>query len=68
MQKGVEVSGVSLDRIDGAVHSAPDWIFLCLPTPTVDCKQDISAITDVLAKYDGQAVNVVIRSTVLPGT
>ena len=68
VQKGVEVSGVSLDRLDGPAYSEPDWIFLCLPTPTIDGKQDISALTDVLATYDGNAVNVVIRSTVLPGT
>jgi UDPglucose 6-dehydrogenase len=48
-----------------------DLVFLTLPTPTFNGKQDLSAIKEVcilLSKsmYDGQTI--VLKSTVLPGT
>jgi UDPglucose 6-dehydrogenase len=47
-----------------------DLCFICVPTPTVDGEQDLSALIDVLTTlaaecYSGVVVN---RCTVLPGT
>lgn len=46
------------------------FVFLCLPTPTKDGKQDISAIKSVLNKFPKSMPDtmVVLKSTVLPGT
>lgn len=63
-EQGASVAGVSLDRTDG--EPGGEWAFLCLPTPTVNGVQDRSAIDDVMARVTAE--NVVIRSTVLPGT
>jgi UDP-glucose 6-dehydrogenase len=63
-EQGVDVRGVSLDRTDG--EPGGEWAFLCLPTPTIDGVQDVTAIADVMDTID--APNIVIRSTVLPGT
>jgi UDPglucose 6-dehydrogenase len=63
----IELAGVSLDRQDGDA-SEPDWAFLCLPTPTVDGQQDLSAIDAVCEQLGDRPCHVVIRSTVLPGT
>jgi UDPglucose 6-dehydrogenase len=62
------LSGVSLDRVDGDSDSVPEWAFVCVPTPTTDEGQDLSAVEDVLARLAGHPCAVVIRSTVLPGT
>lgn len=45
-------------------------IFLCLPTPTRDGKQDLTALTSVLAVLSRESYPgaVCIKSTVLPGT
>ncbi len=66
-EQGLAPAGVSLDERVGDA-SEPDWAFLCLPTPTGPDGQDLSAIEDVAAQLAGRDVNVVIRSTVLPGT
>lgn len=47
-----------------------DICFICLPTPTISCRQDLSAIERFLSvlsviSYEG---DVVIKSTVLPGS
>ena len=44
-----------------------DIIFICVPTPHLDGKQDISIIKDVIRKLKKDKL-VVIKSTVLPGT
>lgn len=44
------------------------YIFVCLPTPTINGKQDISAIEYYLEKFSGKDNIFIIRSTVLPGT
>lgn len=47
-----------------------DTIFLCLPTPTIDNKCDISLIEEYIQKLTimGSKSLFVIRSTVMPGT
>ena len=62
---GLAVGGVSLD---GETPGADDceWAFVCVPTPTVDGGQDQGPLYSVLRRT--RARNVVIRSTVLPGT
>jgi nucleotide sugar dehydrogenase len=47
-----------------------DFLFLCLPSPTAQGKQDLSAIEQTLAKLEAAKYNgvVVLKSTVLPGT
>jgi UDP-glucose 6-dehydrogenase len=62
------LGGIALDRKDGVVDAQPDWVFVCVPTPTTDAGQDLSAVESVLAHHAGQRCAVVIRSTVLPGT
>ena len=55
----------NVDKIDYA-----DCYILCLPTPTIKGKQDISAIEEwmpKLKKLNKEAL-VILRSTVLPGT
>ena len=65
----VELGGISLDRRDGHWTQVPDWVFLCLPTPTDEGYQDQSALNIVLeALTCYEPLAVVIRSTVLPGT
>ncbi len=64
-QEGIEVSGVSLDAEDEYADYA-DWAFICVPTLTVDGEQDQGPLFDVIHRM--HAPNVVIRSTVLPGT
>lgn len=44
------------------------YIFICLPTPTIEGKQDISLIESYLSKLNDYKGVVIIRSTVLPGT
>ena len=47
-----------------------DFFILCLPTPTFDGKQDITAIEkwcEKIKKYAKEKI-VIIRSTILPGT
>src|SRR3990167_7969983 len=43
---------------------------LCLPTPTVKGKQDLSVIEEWLSKLQALEIHpiVIIRSTILPGT
>ena len=43
-----------------------DLVFICVPTPTVKGVQDLSAIHDVMSWL--RVPNVVIKSTILPGT
>ncbi len=63
--EGLDVGGVSLE---GETPGADDceWAFVCVPTLTVDGEQDQGPLCDVLRRT--RARNVVIRSTVLPGT
>ena len=67
VRRGVSPGYVSLE---GESPHADDceWAFLCLPTPTVNGQQDLSAIYAVAERLSGRYVNVVARSTVLPGT
>ena len=44
----------------------PDWVFICVPTPTGDLSYVRAAARDAAKKYEG--VPIVIRSTVPPGT
>ncbi len=47
-----------------------DVIFVCVPTPTIARKQDLSSLGEVLSSLNDAAYSgvVAIRSTVLPGT
>lgn len=58
------------DMADPSVLLGAHIIFLCLPTPTKEGKQDISAIEDALNYLESQKFTgvVILRSTVLPGT
>jgi UDPglucose 6-dehydrogenase len=49
------------------VYSA-DAVFICVPTPTVDHKQDVSAVYCALDLLLGYKETIIIKSTVLPGT
>lgn len=64
----VKLAGVSLDCRDGDYGQAPDWVFLCLPTPTGPGGQDQSIIGQTLRQLPDREMAVVIRSTVVPGT
>ena len=64
-QDGLDVGGVSLDAETPGADDC-EWAFVCVPTPTVDGEQDQGPLCDVLRRI--HARNVVIRSTVLPGT
>jgi UDPglucose 6-dehydrogenase len=64
---GLDPSGMSLDDTWGE-PGAEDWAFLCLPTPTTEDGQDLSAIEEVAEFLGDGERHVVIRSTVLPGT
>lgn len=44
-----------------------DYIYICVPTPTIDQRCDIDALIDVLNGLKGEKV-VIIKSTILPGT
>src|SRR3990167_3739264 len=59
----------SEDNIDYAIRNSV-YIIICVPTPTVDGKQDISAIINWLKLIEEKFENrqVIIRSTVLPQT
>src|SRR3972149_647660 len=47
-----------------------DLYIICVPTPTINGKQDISAIVEWVRKIKQVNVDakIVIRSTILPGT
>jgi UDPglucose 6-dehydrogenase len=67
------VSYLDLDSTESHIDSrliSPDYIFICVPTPTVKGKQDISAIEQWLKIIAKTALDkpIIIRSTVLPGT
>ncbi len=55
---------------DDELLSEYECFILCLPTPTVDGKQDLYAIHEWLQTIKGLATDpiVIIRSTILPGT
>src|SRR3990167_3344014 len=59
-----------VDLGDKAVLTEYDFLVLCLPTPTIKGKQDISAIEEWLKETIKQKANpiIIIRSTILPGT
>ena len=59
----------SEDDIDHAIRNSV-YIIVCVPTPTVDGKQDITAITNWLKVIEEKIEKhkVIIRSTVLPQT
>lgn len=44
-----------------------DIVFICVPTPTIDGKQDLSAVEQAVSRVKNAQL-IVIRSTVLPGT
>lgn len=57
-----------IGSINDIIGNNLDLIFVCVPTPTVDNHQDLSAIEDVLNKLNGHvSCPVVVKSTVLPG-
>jgi len=66
-ERGLESAGVSLDERIGDANDS-EWAFLCLPTPTTEDGQDLTAIEAVAAQLARREMNVVIRSTVVPGT
>lgn len=46
-----------------------DFVFLCLPTPSIEHHQDISIIHDVVGDITSKCnTNFILKSTVLPGT
>jgi len=68
----VELGGIALDGWDDKADQHPDWVFICVPTPTGPEGQDQKAIDFVVQHvarcHPKQPLAVVIRSTVLPGT
>lgn len=70
---GRNVKYIDLDSdkedIDIAIRRS-DYVIICVPTPTVDGKQNIQAITDWLKIIEKKVKGhkVIIRSTVLPTT
>ena len=68
-EKGYETT----DDVVEAVTSA-EMLFICVPTPTVDKKLDLSYIQDctenigMILRKTGKYVVVIFRSTILPGT
>jgi nucleotide sugar dehydrogenase len=71
--QGVEIVGYDKFKPDFMDHMklrGCDVIFVCVPTPTVEHEQDMTAIHDAMAlikRMDLQG-EVVLKSTVLPGT
>jgi UDPglucose 6-dehydrogenase len=55
---------------DASVLKDRDIVFVCVPTPTVDYEQDISAVHDAMALIESMKLKaeIVLKSTVLPGT
>lgn len=45
-----------------------EFIFVCVPTPTVGGKQNLNSITTVMYNLEEFQHKIVLRSTVLPGT
>jgi len=66
-QEDLDVRGLSLDAADDGADDC-EWAFVCVPTPTIDGEQDQGPLWDVLHRLVDRRCNVVIRSTVLPGT
>ena len=64
---------IKADKIGDFLLSSYKYFILCVPTPTVNGKQDLSAIESWLKKLksvfkDDDRIVVIIRSTILPGT
>jgi len=68
---GVRMFDIDFDRENLSYHlKSSSFVILCLPSPTVNGKQDLSAIDKWLGmiKTDAPSISVIIRSTILPGT
>ena len=69
MRKGYEVTTEILEAL-----STSDVLFVCVPTPTIDARIDVSFVQNVAASIGkiigklGRYVVVVFRSTILPKT
>lgn len=50
------------------IQNCTDLCFICVPTPTINFMQDLSALENVLMSLVGYHGVVVIKCTVLPGT
>lgn len=61
-----DIAKPELGTLDAALAS--DVIFVCLPTPTVNGQQDLSAIIEIFGKASGCQGVLALKSTVLPGT
>lgn len=46
----------------------PEAIFICVPVPTKNYKQDLSIVESILEEYQHSDIPIFMRSTVLPGT
>lgn len=53
--------GISDEKVSAEV------VIICVPTPTLNGQQDISAVNQALSRVEGAEL-VILRSTVLPGT
>ncbi len=58
---GLKALGPGKGRVEG------DVIIICVPTPTIEGQQDLSAVEQALSRVK-RASLVILRSTVLPGT
>lgn len=72
-EQDVYVYDVVLDKSPNLFEDLVEMcncIFVCVPTPTVGYKQELSALTDVLKSLQSKGYSgfVIIKSTVLPGT
>lgn len=54
-----------LEKIKDGIY---DTFIICLPTPTINSQQDLSAIREWLELLRSNDYLVIIRSTILPGT
>ena len=57
----VKPLGLSEEKINSRI------VIICVPTPTVDFKQDLSAVHQAIGRIESAQL-IMIRSTVLPGT
>jgi len=63
MAKAIKVK--ALGKSDEKIES--DIVFICVPTPTIKGKQDLSEVEQAINRIQ-KADIIVIRSTILPGT
>lgn len=65
-----KLPGYKPENLCGAGIYESDFVFLCLPTPTVNGEQDLKPIEETLGlvNKDNKDTIYILKSTVLPGT